>query len=511
MGQADLIGQLLDDRYRVVEKIGEGAMGSVYRGERIKLGRAVAIKILHDIAPDEQTRRRFEREALAMAKLEHPHCGAVIDVGVHEGYPYVVMEFVSGQNLKDLLEAGPVPIPRAVEITRQVLSGLAHAHEHGLIHRDIKPANIVLSQKSGVGDHAKILDFGIARSIHDTTNLTGALLIGTPNYMAPEQIKGGDIDHRVDLYACGVMLFELLTGVKPFDAKDPMAMCMQHLNTPPPRLADKAPGRDFGGLEAVVARALEKDPANRFASAEELSWALTATSLPAMFDAAVGDVERAVASSTRRFLAICGALVVVAAAVVGVVVATSRSDASAEDPAPPSTPAPAPVAAAKPSPQAPLAPRPVEVEAAPAPVAPPAPVADPVADLVTQAAQLAAGGRREAALTMLQRARGKYPKEARLPYEMAKLDLDVLYVADGLKNARAAFALDASYKADAGLIKLVLKCFNATASTDWTLAAFLHDEIGEPARPFLEETAASHPNPIVRARAAAELRRYKAS
>src|SRR6185312_7049842 len=209
---------------------------------------------------DEATRRRFEREALAMAKLEHPHCGAVIDVGVHDGFPYVVMEFVSGQNLKELLAAGPLPIRRAAEITRQVLSGLSHAHEHGLIHRDIKPANIVLSHKEGVGDHAKILDFGIARSINDTTNLTGALVLGTPNYMAPEQIRGTGIDLRVDLYACGVMLFELLTGKKPFEAKDPVAICMAHLNTPAPTLASKLPQRDFGPLEAVVARALAKDP-----------------------------------------------------------------------------------------------------------------------------------------------------------------------------------------------------------------------------------------------------------
>ncbi|MBA3499122.1 MAG: serine/threonine protein kinase, partial [Deltaproteobacteria bacterium] len=269
MRRGELTGHVLDERYRVIEPIGEGAMGSVYRGERLKLGRMVAIKVLNEEIPNESSRERFEREATAMAKLEHPNCGTVLDVGVHEGRPYVVMEFVSGQNLKDVLKAGPLSIARAVEITRQVLSGLSHAHEHGIIHRDIKPANIVLSQKAGVGDFVKILDFGLVRFRAETSNLTGAMVLGTPNYMAPEQIRGGDFDHRVDLYACGVLLFELLTGNKPFQAADPVATCMLHLNEPPPRLTDRASGRSFGALEAVVARALEKDRDKRFASAEE--------------------------------------------------------------------------------------------------------------------------------------------------------------------------------------------------------------------------------------------------
>src|ERR1700759_2487752 len=130
MDVGDLSGQILDDRYRVLEPIGEGAMGSVYRAERIKLGRIVAIKVMNERLPDEMaSRRRFEREATSMAKLEHPHCASVLDIGVHNARPYVVMDFVSGTNLTNLIDQGPVPIARAVEITRQVLSGLAHAHE----------------------------------------------------------------------------------------------------------------------------------------------------------------------------------------------------------------------------------------------------------------------------------------------------------------------------------------------------------------------------------------------
>ena len=254
-------------------------MGIVYRAERVKLGRIVAIKVLHDVLPNElSARKRFEIEAMAMAKLEHPHCASVLDVGVHADRPYVVMDFVSGQNLKELVTSGPQPIPRATEIVRQVLSGLAHAHEHGIIHRDIKPANLVLSQKTGLGDHVKILDFGLAR-LHDTgQNLTTGIVVGTPAYMAPEQIRGQKLDHRVDLYACGVLLFELLTGRKPFHSEkdDPIEVCKMHLSEPIPRLDAMLSGADFGELEAVVARALAKHSDDRYASAEEFAAAIDA-------------------------------------------------------------------------------------------------------------------------------------------------------------------------------------------------------------------------------------------
>ncbi|HSK00564.1 MAG TPA: serine/threonine-protein kinase, partial [Kofleriaceae bacterium] len=279
MERADLTGAVLDGRYRVIEPVAQGAMGVVYRAERIKLGRIVAIKVLHESLPAElSSRRRFEVEAMAMAKLEHPHCAAVVDVGLHEDRPFVVMDFVSGQDLRSVITAeAPLPIPRAIEMMRQILSGLAHAHEHGIIHRDIKPANLVLSQKAGLGDHVKILDFGLARLGQDSSLTTG-IVVGTPSYMAPEQIRGQPIDGRVDVYACGVVLFELLTGDKPFvSAKDdPIEVCSLHLKQAPPRLADRRPGVEFGELEAVVARALAKSASERFASAVEFAAALDA-------------------------------------------------------------------------------------------------------------------------------------------------------------------------------------------------------------------------------------------
>jgi len=274
----DLTGVILDGRYRVLEPISEGAMGVVYRAERLKLGRIVAIKVLHDELPAElSSRQRFEIEATAMAKLEHPHCAAVIDVGVYEDKPFVVMDYVSGDNLRDVVANGPLPMPRAVEIMRQVLSGLAHAHELGIIHRDIKPANVVLSQKVGLGDHVKLLDFGLAR-ISDESKLTKGIVVGTPSYMAPEQIRGTAIDHRADLYSAGVLLFELLTGKKPFVSPkdDPVEVCSMHLKNPPPTLHQMQAGIEYGELEVIVARALAKQPDDRYATAVEFAAALDA-------------------------------------------------------------------------------------------------------------------------------------------------------------------------------------------------------------------------------------------
>ena len=500
---SELTGQILDGRYRVDERVGSGAMGAVYRGERLKLGRVVAIKVMQEGMTNDAFRKRFEREAMAMAKLEHPHCASVLDVGAHDDCPYVIMEFVDGKNLKQLIEEGPLPIPRAIDVMRQVLSGLAHAHEHGVIHRDIKPANIVLSQKSGLGDHVKILDFGLARFHAEASNLTAGIIVGTPNYMAPEQISGAPVDQRIDLYACGVMLFELLTGVKPFTADGPVAICMKHLKDSPPRLADAAPGRSFGALEDVVARALEKDPARRFATADEFSQALgqlaarrSEPRIDAVPDPTMVDKPR----PRRRGIAI--AIVGVAALGIGAVVATSRGQTD-----PPKRDEPAPVGAAP----VPLPQQPAPAPAPPPPPPPPqpAPHADPAANLVAQAGQLAGAGRREAAISVLTKARKTYPDDARVPYTLAKLYFDKMWWPDGLKQARAALALDPGLKTDPDLIKLVLFGFTNTASYDWTLAKFLHDDIGDAAKPYMEDAAKNNPNPIVRSRASAELRRYK--
>src|SRR5688572_12467987 len=169
----DLSGEVLDDRYRILERIAEGAMGVVYRGNRLALDRAVAIKVMHAELPEAmEGKKRFEREAKLMAKLEHPHCVSIIDYGLHGAKPYVVMELVRGQALFDAIAEGRFEIPRAVDVMRQVLSGLAHAHEQGIIHRDIKPANIMITPKAPLGLHVRILDFGLARLMEKSASLS---------------------------------------------------------------------------------------------------------------------------------------------------------------------------------------------------------------------------------------------------------------------------------------------------------------------------------------------------
>ena len=616
----DLSGQVLDGRYRVIEPLGKGAMGSVYRAEHLKLGRVVAVKVMNEQVPNEMaSRRRFDREAAAMAKLEHPHCASVLDVGMHDDQPFVVMDFVSGRSLDALVAEGPQPIARAVEITRQILFGLAHAHEHGIIHRDIKPANIVLSQKSGMGDHVKILDFGLAKLSNETSNLTAGFVVGTPSYMAPEQIRGLALDQRVDIYACGVLLFELLTGTKPFRApsNEPFAICMAHLNDPRPRLEDAAPGRDFGALEDVVAHALAKDRDHRFTSAGAFANALEAalpaqpappiratppprpsapqlsappgatmqladadlvqargdstakladadlvqargdstaklaapaparapTPLPLDATVPLGDADLARARGStkleaprgpspeptaplpappprparkQRGLAIGGAVVALAAAVVVVVVVVSGQGNRAPAPPPSSTPsggvAPSAGAVAEPPPGTeppPGAAASAGTEPAPAPPTAPAAAADnPVAALVAQAEELVATRRREAAISLLVKARPTYPRDARLPYHAGLLYLEKMFRTDALKQLRAALELDPSYRTDPKLIEAAVRAFNTTAAYDWMLAGFLRKDIGEAAKPVLEDVAKNHPNPIVRARATAELRRY---
>src|SRR5438477_358466 len=188
---------------------------------------------------------RFERETRVMSKLNHPNCVSVVDFGVWDGAPYLVMEYVSGTTLRALIDNGALPVRRALALIRQIGAGLAHAHAQGVVHRDIKPANIMVSEEIGTGDHVRILDFGLARLRgavgRDATQSN--VVVGTPNYMAPEQtVGGGLIDARTDIYAAGVVLFELVCGDRPFQAEDTLALLGMHRAAPIPKLADRAKG-----------------------------------------------------------------------------------------------------------------------------------------------------------------------------------------------------------------------------------------------------------------------------
>ncbi len=261
-----LIGTLFDGRYQVVRKLGAGGMANVYLAEDQELGRRVAIKILNDRhANDDQFVERFRREAKNAAALSHPNIVSIYDRGEAEGTYYIAMEFLDGRSLKELIVSrGPAPISVSVEYARQILQALRFAHRHGIVHRDIKPHNVLVDAEGRV----KVTDFGIARA--GTSQMTEAgSIVGTAQYLSPEQARGTNVDQRSDVYSLGIVLYELLTGTVPFNGDTPVEIAMKHLSTVPEPPSTKRPEipRD---LDLIVMRALAKDPADRYQSAEEM-------------------------------------------------------------------------------------------------------------------------------------------------------------------------------------------------------------------------------------------------
>ncbi|MDB4960351.1 MAG: sps1B [Myxococcales bacterium] len=276
------IGALVDGRYKILEAMASGSMGAVYKGERVPVGKLVAIKFLHaSFAKDSEFLSRFERETRVMSKLSHPNCVSVVDFGVWDGAPYLVMEYVGGTTLRALIDIDAIPPQRALLLTRQIVSGLAHAHAQGVVHRDIKPANIMISDEVGTGDHVRILDFGLARLRgnvgRDATQTN--VVVGTPNYMAPEQtIGGGTVDARTDVYAVGIVLFEMICGERPFNSDDTLALLGMHRAAPIPRLADRIDHTVALplGVQAIIDKAMAKSPDDRFQTAIEFANAIDA-------------------------------------------------------------------------------------------------------------------------------------------------------------------------------------------------------------------------------------------
>ena len=524
---SDLSGQILDGRYQIQDRISDGAMGVVYRAIRLNLDRAVAVKVMHASLSDEMKgKERFEREALVMARLEHPHCVSIIDFGLHGAKPYVVMELVRGQSLFEMLvEQGRFEIPRAVDIVSQVLSGLAHAHEQGIIHRDIKPANIMTTPKAPLGVHARILDFGLARMLGSSASLSDGVAVGTPSYMAPEQCRGDTLDQRVDIYACGIVLFEMLTGRKPFVASEPIEIIKKHLKDQPPTLAEVTPG-DYGALEAIVARALAKSPDDRYASAVAMAEAL---------DAALAG-RKSSADSTAQF-----------------------SVKAVKQPSPPSVDIPITVGSsvhlrapsAKPKPgdnssalrrmlpvsrmryfvmfmlllaagglvaivyvRRELAKRTDDAVVVTLPLALDAAVAvldgssDPTDALLANASQLAAAGKVDAAIDLLVDARRVYPDRAVLPLAAGKLYFSKLWWADGIANFRAAIKIDPKLREDPALLEVAVRAFTTTPAFDGRIGQLIV-ELGAPASPLLEQVEKTHANPGIRARASAMRKRLR--
>jgi serine/threonine protein kinase len=269
-GNGGLVG---DGRYRLTHRLGRGGMAEVFAAEDVRLGRTVAVKLLRaDLAEDPVSKARFTREAQSVAGLNHHAIVAVYDSGEDfvggQSVPYIVMELVEGRTIRDLLMNAEAPGPeQALIIVSGVLEALAYSHQHGIVHRDIKPANVIITHNGAV----KVMDFGIARALHgaSTTMTQTGMVMGTPQYLSPEQALGKAVDHRSDLYATGCLLYELLSLRPPFTGETPLSVVYQHVQdipTPPSEASDACPPE----LDGLVMRSLAKDPDDRFQTAEEM-------------------------------------------------------------------------------------------------------------------------------------------------------------------------------------------------------------------------------------------------
>lgn len=286
------VGTVLSERYRIDALVGEGGMGKVYRAEHVKMKKRLAVKVLHrELTSVPELVTRFEREAMAVANIEHPNVAAATDFGkLDDGCLFLVLEFVEGKNLRDEIAEGPMPLERALHIARQIAAGLGSAHAQGIVHRDLKPENVMLVQKGDNPDWVKVLDFGIAKvPIGEVPTAAGqpitraGMVFGTPEYMAPEQALGQAVDGRADLYALGVILFEMLAGVRPFSSANTVGLLGQQLAGLPPTLSERAPGsRVPPAVEQIVQRLLASDRDQRFSDAAEVVSAIDLVLTPTL-------------------------------------------------------------------------------------------------------------------------------------------------------------------------------------------------------------------------------------
>jgi serine/threonine-protein kinase len=279
-GGSDLVGSIVADRYHVLKKLGEGGMGQVYLAEHVKMGRKSALKVMHpSMKADVDAISRFNREAANASRIAHPNVASVYDFGeTSEGIIYLAMEFVDGPPLTSVIEQqGALPPKRAADIVRQAADALAVAHDMGIVHRDLKPDNIMLARTRDGGDLVKVVDFGIAKAAgNEAQKVTKTgLVVGTPEYMSPEQLSGDKLDGRSDIYSLGLVAYNMLTGKLPFPSDSAQESMIMRLTDRPKPLAEMKPDRAWpADVQAVMDKALEREVAKRYQTATEFGMAL---------------------------------------------------------------------------------------------------------------------------------------------------------------------------------------------------------------------------------------------
>ncbi len=271
------LGKVVDGRYRVIEVIGRGGMGVVYRVEHLRMGKVAAMKVLHrDLASDPEVVSRFEREAAAVSKLHHPHTVQVFDFGTANGALYLIMEYVRGLDMAHIIQRdGPMPWSRAAPLLAQVCGALQEAHELGIVHRDLKPENVLITRTAGGRDYAKVLDFGLAKleqRQEPTSETDRQQIVGTPYFMSPEQIRGDAVDARSDIYSFGALMFELITNEHLFGGSTAVGVLTKHLTADPDAPSNRTPKLGIDPrVDQICLKCLAKDPSERWRSAAELA------------------------------------------------------------------------------------------------------------------------------------------------------------------------------------------------------------------------------------------------
>jgi serine/threonine-protein kinase len=481
------VGTVVGERYRIVSRIGIGGMGAVYRAEHTMMRRDLAIKVLlPELGGKEEFARRFEREAESASRLDHPNIITVTDFGhTADGSLFLVMEFLAGESLTRAISRGPMSTARALNIIRQVLRALDHAHAAGVVHRDLKPDNIMLVERDGQPDVVKILDFGIAKVTEPLSGkarsgeaLTQAgVIFGTPEYLSPEQALGEPVDPRADIYAAGVILYEMLAGRRPFESEDKVKIISMHLAHAPPRVRDVNPAIDLPvPLEQAVLQALEKSREHRFATAAAFLQALedaetpppvganaalglgaTAMDLPPGVGPASGPMGArglgGAGGSTARKLA---ATLVVVAAVFGTVKLAKRKVRHA-----------------------------VALVAAPPK---PAPAAPDLAQRLAKIEDWLEQGNNAAARRALEQAMDERPKDGRVRYMLGRVAYADDRHAEALGHYRDAITLDAGFRGDPVLLAHLDAMLSESKQADGALDLIV-EHVGAPAADLLEKVA----------------------